>query len=81
LTTGDAFISDSATRERLAQQADLVDMEAYAIAHASAVAGVPVTIVKQVSDQAGATAGKSWSESVDECAEQLGAWVRANVLK
>ncbi len=81
LTTGDAFISDSATRERLAQQADLVDMEAYAIAHAASVAGVPVTIVKQVSDQAGETAGKSWAASVDECAEQLGIWVRENVLK
>lgn len=81
LTTGDAFISDSATRDQLAQQADLVDMEAYAIAHAAAVAGIPLTIVKQVSDQAGETAGKSWSDSVNECAEQLGVWVRANVLK
>ncbi len=26
------------------------------------------------------SAGKSWSESVDECSAQLGAWVRANVL-
>ncbi|MCX6424192.1 MAG: nucleosidase [Actinobacteria bacterium] len=81
LTTGDDFVSDATTRNRLAQQADLVDMEGYAIAHAAAVAGVPLTIVKQVSDQAGATAGKSWSESVDECSAQLGAWVRANVLK
>ena len=63
LTTGDAFISDSATRERLAQQADLVDMEAYAIAHAAD------------------TASKSWASSVDECAEQLGIWVRENVLQ
>ena len=81
LTTGDAFISDSATRERLAQQADLVDMEAYAIAHAAAVAGIPLTIVKQVSDQAGETASKSWASLVDECAQQLGIWVRDNVLK
>ena len=81
LTTGDDFVSDATTRNRLAQQADLVDMEGYAIAHAAAVAGVPLTIVKQVSDQAGESAAKSWSESVDECSAQLGAWVRANVLQ
>ncbi|CAB4680881.1 unannotated protein [freshwater metagenome] len=81
LTTGDDFVSNDTTRNRLAKQADLVDMEGYAIAHAAAVAGIPLTIVKQVSDQAGSAAGKSWSESVDECAEQLAAWVRANVLR
>ena len=47
----------------------------------AAVAGIPLTIVKQVSDQAGETASKSWASLVDECAQQLGIWVRDNVLK
>ncbi|MFZ4487363.1 MAG: nucleosidase [Candidatus Nanopelagicales bacterium] len=79
LTTGDAFIADPAARERLAQHADLVDMEAYAIARAAAAARIPVTIVKQVSDEASSEAATSWTESVDECSQHLSAWVRANV--
>lgn len=79
LATGDAFIADPAVRDRLAQHADLVDMEAYAIARAATAARLPITIVKQVSDEASSEAATSWSESVDACAEQLGAWVRANV--
>jgi adenosylhomocysteine nucleosidase len=35
--------------------------------------------VKQVSDQADGSAGKSWRETVDECAEILGAWVRTHL--
>ena len=79
LTTGDAFIADPAARDRLAQHADLVDMEAYAIVRATTAARLPVTIVKQVSDEASSEAATSWTESVDACSQQLGAWVRANV--
>jgi adenosylhomocysteine nucleosidase len=80
LVTGDSFIADDAVRTRLGQRADLVDMEGYAVARASMAAGVPVTLVKQVSDSAGAEAGRSWRANVDACAEQLGAWVREHVL-
>ena len=80
LVTGDVFVSDAAVRDRLAQDADLVDMEGYAIARASLNAGVPVTLVKQVSDNANEDAGRSWRETVDACAEQLGAWVHAQLL-
>jgi adenosylhomocysteine nucleosidase len=80
LVTGDAFISDDGIRARLARTADLVDMEGYAVARAAMTAGVPVTLVKQVSDSAGQGAGRSWRENVDACAEQLGAWVRQNLL-
>lgn len=80
LATGDAFISDAATRSRLAQVADLVDMEGYAVAAAATNAGVPVTLVKRVSDSADDGAVRSWRESVDDCAEHLGAWVRENLL-
>ena len=79
LATGDTFIADPAVRDRLAQHADLVDMEAYAIARAASAALLPLTIVKQVSDEASSEAATSWSASVDACAEQLGEWVRANV--
>ncbi len=80
LATGDVFVSDALTRERLARRADLVDMEGYAVARAALAAGVPVTLVKQVSDQAGEHAARSWRETVDACAEALGAWVRAELI-
>jgi adenosylhomocysteine nucleosidase len=80
LATGDAFVSDEETRSRLAQRADLVDMEGYAVARASMAAGVPVTLVKQVSDNAGEGAGRSWRQSVDDCAEVLGTWAREHLL-
>ena len=80
LVTGDVFVSDAATRTRLAQIADLVDMEGYAVARAAVHAGVPVTLVKEVSDNADEAAGRSWRETVDECAERLGAWVHTHLL-
>lgn len=80
LTTGDAFIADPTARARLAQHADLVDMEAYAVARAAAAADIPVRVVKRISDEAGAGAAKNWKDSVDECAEHLGAWVRQFLL-
>ena len=80
LATGDSFVTDAALRARLASKADLVDMEAYAVAQAAQLAGVPITIVKEVSDSADGSAARSWRESVDICAERLGAWVRGNLL-
>jgi adenosylhomocysteine nucleosidase len=80
LATGDVFVSHDQTRARLASHADLVDMEGYAIARAAIAAGVPVTLVKQVSDNAGEGAGRSWRETVDDCAEVLGAWAREHLL-
>lgn len=80
LATGDAFISDPVTHDRLAALADLVDMEGYAVARASLAAGVPVTLVKHVSDSADNSAGRSWQESIDDCAEQLGLWLREHLL-
>lgn len=80
LATGDAFINDAATRARLAMHADLVDMEGYAVAVAASNAGVPVTLVKRVSDEAGAGALRSWKQTLDDCAAHLGEWVRANLL-
>ncbi|MFJ8666598.1 nucleosidase [Streptomyces sp. NPDC093600] len=80
LATGDAFIADEATRARLAVRAPLVDMEGYALASAAAVAGVPLRIVKHVSDDAGEGAGRTWRETVAGCARSLADWAAVNVL-
>lgn len=80
LASGDVFVSGEETRARLAARADLVDMEGYAVARTALEFGLPVTLVKEVSDSAGEQAGKSWTESLDACAERLGAWVRREVL-
>ncbi|MFD3993078.1 nucleosidase [Streptomyces sp. NPDC058548] len=78
LATGDTFISDETARARLAEQAALVDMEGYALAHAAATAGVPLRIVKHVSDEAGEGAARTWRESVAACARVLADWAAAN---
>lgn len=78
LASGDAFISGGEARERLVRRgAQLVDMEGYAIARVARGFGLPVTLVKEISDAAGADAGRSWRETLDACAERLGAWVRS----
>jgi adenosylhomocysteine nucleosidase len=79
LATGDLFVSDEDARKRLAEQADLVDMEGYAVASAARAAGLPVRLVKHVSDEAGEGAAKTWRESVDGCALELARWVRENL--
>ncbi|MFF2039944.1 nucleosidase [Kitasatospora sp. NPDC058170] len=76
LATGDLFVSDAAARDRLAEHADLVDMEGYAVAAVAHRAGLPVRLVKHVSDEAGDGAGHTWRESVDDCARHLADWLR-----
>ena len=48
----------------LAEHAGLVDMEGYAVAAAAAEHGVPVRMIKHVSDEADDTAFQTWAESV-----------------
>ncbi len=72
LATGDLFVEDSATRARLAETADLVDMEGYAIAWVARRYGVPVELIKLVSDPADESAGKLWAAGVAECSRVLG---------
>ncbi|MER7622866.1 nucleosidase [Streptomyces sp. NPDC126503] len=79
LATGDLFVSDEAARARLAELAPLVDMEGYALAVAAERAGVPLRIVKHVSDDAGEGAGRTWRESVAGCARALADWAGANI--
>ena len=79
LATGDAFVQDGVLRAELAARAHLVDMEGYAVARASAAAGVPCTIVKVVSDAADEGAAASWAEQIDGLARTLAAVVAAEL--
>lgn len=74
LATGDAFISDATTRDRLALRADLVDMEGFAVAHACTRAGIRCRLVKHVSDQADDSA-LDWPARIDASARELATWV------
>ena len=76
LASGDVFVTDASIRARLAERADLVDMEGYAVAFACRRFGVPVRIVKHVSDAADDSA-LDWPALVDTSARALGAWLAA----
>lgn len=74
LATGDVFVTDPAYRDELAQRAHLVDMEGYAVVWACQAAGVPVRLVKHVSDSADASA-LDWNQVVDNSARVLGKYL------
>ena len=74
LATGDVFVTDPLVRTRLAAQADLVDMEGYAVVYAALQFGVPVRLVKHVSDNADESA-MDWPTMVDHSAKALGEWL------
>ena len=78
LATGDLFVTDPAVRETLAARADLVDMEGYAVAWACREAGVPVRLVKHVSDNADEGA-LDWVALVDRSARALGDWLETHL--
>ena len=75
LATGDVFVADRLVRARLAEVATLVDMEGYAVAYACRQFGVPVRLVKHVSDDADEGA-LDWPARVDASARVLGEWLR-----
>ncbi|WP_238163852.1 nucleosidase [Kribbella pittospori] len=74
LASGDVFVTDPEVRARLAEQAHLVDMEAYGVVYACREYGVPVRVVKHVSDSAD-EAALDWPALVDASAKVLGEWV------
>ncbi|MBO0841895.1 MAG: nucleosidase [Nocardioides sp.] len=78
VATGDLFVTDTVVRAELAHRAQLVDMEAYAVAWACREAGVACRIVKHVSDDADESA-LDWAQVVDGSARALGEWLEANV--
>ena len=71
LATGDVFVTDPTVRAALAQRADLVDMEGYAVAWAARQAGVPIRLLKHVSDRADEGA-MDWPTLVAASARVLG---------
>jgi adenosylhomocysteine nucleosidase len=79
LATGDSFISDSDVRARLAQRATLADMEGYAVVAVARAVGIPVRMVKHVSDNADESATSTWRGALEYSARQLADWVHANV--
>jgi adenosylhomocysteine nucleosidase len=74
LATGDVFVTDPDVRDRLALTAHLVDMEGYAVAFAARSFGVPVRLVKHVSDAADESA-MDWPGRVEASAVVLGRWL------
>jgi adenosylhomocysteine nucleosidase len=80
LASGDTFVADGARRDALAARAHLVDMEGYAVAAVAQRLGLPVRLVKQVSDDADENSAKTWPESVTECARVLADWVAGELL-
>jgi adenosylhomocysteine nucleosidase len=74
LASGDVFVTDPGVRARLAERAHLVDMEAYGVVYACREYGVPVRVVKHVSDSAD-EAALDWPALVDASAKVLGQWV------
>lgn len=78
LASGDVFVTDPVTRAKLAERAQLVDMEAYAVVYACREFGVPVRVVKHVSDAADESA-LDWPARVDASARVLGEWVRTTI--
>lgn len=78
LASGDVFVTDPAVRDTLASRADLVDMEGYAVAYACRRLGVPVRLVKHVSDNADESA-LEWPDVVATSAAVLGEWLSRHV--
>lgn len=78
LASGDVFVTDASLRAVLAEQAHLVDMEAYAVAYACRQMGVPVRVVKHVSDNADESAF-DWPDVVAASAAVLGEWLEENI--
>lgn len=74
LATGDLFVTEPKVRARLAERAHLVDMEGYAVVYACRRRGVPVRVVKHVSDEAD-EAAMDWPSLVAHSAAELGRWL------
>ena len=79
LASGDVFVTDPVVRTRLAEQAQLVDMEGYAVAYVAQEFGVPCRLVKHVSDKADEGA-MDWVSLVDRSARALGEWAATHLV-
>lgn len=75
LTTGDRIVTTERDRRDLAATADLVDMEGYAIAAVATRFGIPVRIVKAVSDAADDETFTTWTGTLRHCSDALVGWL------
>jgi adenosylhomocysteine nucleosidase len=80
LATGDRVIVSEQERAVLAEHADVVDMEGYAVAATARAHGREVWLVKAVSDGADADAIGSWRGALERCSERLAAWAGGHGL-
>lgn len=77
IATGDHFVDDAAARETIrALGASLVDMEVYAYIWVAQQYGVPIRVLKVVSDEAHDDAIGDWRAAVAACSVQLRERVR-----
>lgn len=72
IATGDVFVDSADEVARIhSLGADLVDMESYAYAWVAQDAGIPINIVKCVSDPAQDGATQLWDDVVASCSKRL----------
>ena len=79
LATGDAFVNRSDLRDELAKECQLVDMEGYALAAVCSTFGVPLTLLKQVSDSADEGASAIWEAALERARVELEEALREHV--
>lgn len=78
IATGDHFVDDAEAVEVIRPLgAGLVDMETYAYVWVAAQFGVPIRVIKAVSDRAQDNAITDWRTAVTACSAQLRAFVLA----
>lgn len=81
IATGDHFVDDVEAVESIRPLgASLVDMETYAYAWVAAQFGVPLRVLKAVSDRAQDGAIQDWREAVAACSAELWEVFRAEEL-
>ena len=67
LTTGDQFITDSST---INTDADMVDMEGFAVAYVANRRNIPVTLIKGISDDANNSSEEALFENLNKAMDQ-----------
>lgn len=78
IATGDHFVDDPAAVETIRSLgAGLVDMETYAYAWVAVEFGIPIRVLKAVSDRAQDDAITDWRAAVTACSAQLWEAVRS----
>lgn len=81
IATGDRFIDDADAVVLIrGLGAQLVDMETYAYAWVAAEAGVPLRVLKAISDNAQDGATTSWDDAVAGCSAELWDVIRRDYL-